>query len=153
MLICSLYCKKESQSKIKKKKKKKKTGALKSILCQHEKVDYFIQVWFCFFRFWPPHGLWSFQARDQIWASAATYTTAVATPDPLTHCARLGIEPVSWHRRGATNPVAPQWAPVVICFCFCFMAATAASRSSQSQGLNLNCSYDLHCSYGNTRSF
>ena len=33
-------------------------------------------------------------AKDQIWATAATYATAMATQDPLTHCARLGIEPV-----------------------------------------------------------
>ena len=33
-------------------------------------------------------------ARDQIQAAAATYTTAVATLDPLTHCARPVIKPV-----------------------------------------------------------
>ena len=42
---------------------------------------------FFFFLFWPLHGIWSFQARDQIRATVATYTTAVATQDPLTHCA------------------------------------------------------------------
>ena len=35
----------------------------------------------------------SSQARDWIWAAAVTYTAAVATPDPLTHCTRLGMEP------------------------------------------------------------
>ena len=51
---------------------------------------------FFFFLFWPPHGTWSSQARDQIWAAVATYTAAAAMPYPLTHCAGLGIEPVSW---------------------------------------------------------
>jgi len=37
---------------------------------------------------------WSFWARDWIWATAVTYTAAVAMLDPLTHFARLGIEPV-----------------------------------------------------------
>ena len=27
----------------------------------------------------------------------------------LTHCARLGIKPLSWHSQDAANPVAPQW--------------------------------------------
>ena len=31
-------------------------------------------------------------ARDWIPAAVATYAAAVATPDPLTHCARLGIQ-------------------------------------------------------------
>ena len=32
-------------------------------------------------------------AMDGIWAAAVTYAVDVAVPDPLTHCARLGIEP------------------------------------------------------------
>jgi len=32
-------------------------------------------------------------ARDWIQATVATYTTAMATPDPLIHCTGLGIEP------------------------------------------------------------
>ena len=35
-----------------------------------------------FFLFWPPQGLWSSQARDQIQAVVKTYATAVATLDP-----------------------------------------------------------------------
>ena len=35
----------------------------------------------------------SSQARDGIQATAATYTTAAATPDPLTHCTGQGIKP------------------------------------------------------------
>ena len=31
------------------------------------------------------------------------------TPDPLTHSAGPGIEPVSWRCRDATDPIAPQW--------------------------------------------
>ena len=34
-------------------------------------------------------------SRDWIWAMAATYTTAAAMLGPLTHCAGLGIEPVT----------------------------------------------------------
>ena len=60
---------------------------------------------FLSFLFWPLHGTWSFQARDQIWAMVVTYTTAVAMPDPLNHCPELGIEPVSWHCRNTTNSI------------------------------------------------
>ena len=35
----------------------------------------------------------SSRARDRIQAAAATYATAKATLNPLTHCARLGIKP------------------------------------------------------------
>ena len=31
------------------------------------------------------------QARDWIQATAVTYATAAATPDPSTHCTRLGV--------------------------------------------------------------
>ena len=43
-----------------------------------------------FFLFWPPWGMWSSPARDQIWATFVTYAAASATPDPLTHCAGKG---------------------------------------------------------------
>ena len=33
--------------------------------------------------------------------------------DPLTHCARLGIKPESWHSSDIANPIAPQWKPPV----------------------------------------
>ena len=56
----------------------------------------------------PTHGIWRSRDRDQIWATAATYATASATPAPLTHCAMLGKEPASWHCRDVTNPIAPQ---------------------------------------------
>ena len=64
------------------------------------KLEYLANV-FPLFLSWPPLSIWSSQARDQIRA-------AVATPDPLTHCAGLGIEPASWCCRDATNPGAPQ---------------------------------------------
>ena len=38
----------------------------------------------------------------------ANYTAAGARPDPLTHCARPGIEPVSWQCRDTADPTAPQ---------------------------------------------
>ena len=47
--------------------------------------------------------LWSSGARDQIPATVA------AVPDPLIHCARSGIEPVSWHCRDAADPIVAQW--------------------------------------------
>ena len=53
--------------------------------------------------------LWSSKARDQIWGAVMTYTTAVAIPDPLTHCTKLGIQTASWCYRDATDPIAPQW--------------------------------------------
>ena len=34
----------------------------------------------------------SSQARDRIQATGATHATTAATPDPLTHCTRPGIE-------------------------------------------------------------
>ena len=45
---------------------------------------------------------------NQIPATTATYAKAAAMPDPLTHCAGLGIEPSSCRCRDATDP-APQW--------------------------------------------
>ena len=41
-------------------------------------------------------------------AAVVTYTAASATPDPLTHCAGPGIEPVFRHCSDATDPAAPQ---------------------------------------------
>ena len=37
-----------------------------------------------------------------------THATAMATPDPITHRAGLGIEPVSWCCSEPANPIAPQ---------------------------------------------
>ena len=37
-----------------------------------------------------------FLAKDRIRTAVVTHTTAAAVPDPLTHCARPGIEPMSW---------------------------------------------------------
>ena len=39
---------------------------------------------------------------------SVTYTRPEAMLDPLIHCAGLGIKPISWHCRDATDPVAPQ---------------------------------------------
>ena len=64
-----------------------------------------------FFFFWPPCGIWSSQASDQIQAEVSTYAAPVAMlPDPLTHCASPGIEPepMSGSSRDATNPITPQ---------------------------------------------
>ena len=40
--------------------------------------------------------------------SQGSDAAAVAALDPLTHCSRPGIEPVSWCCRDAADPVAPQ---------------------------------------------
>ena len=42
------------------------------------------------FLFWPPHGIGSSWARDQIQVAFAIYATAVAMPDPLTHLCQAG---------------------------------------------------------------
>ena len=47
---------------------------------------------FFFFFFVPPCSTWSSWARDQIRPTAVNYTTAMATLDPLTHCAEPEIE-------------------------------------------------------------
>lgn len=46
---------------------------------------------------------------DQIWATFATYASAAATTDPLTHCAEQVIEPASWCWRAAADAIAPCW--------------------------------------------
>ena len=46
------------------------------------------------------HGIWKFPGQGTSWiqAAAATYTTAMATPAPLTRCTGPGIElaPPQW---------------------------------------------------------
>ena len=59
---------------------------------------------FFFFLFCLPHSIWSSWARDHIWATVASYATAVATTRSLTHWAELGAQ----HSRDATNPTVPQ---------------------------------------------
>ena len=63
---------------------------------------------FFFFHFWPPCSISSSLARDQIQAAVATYSATVATSDPLTHSAGLGIEPASCCCRDTAHPVVPQ---------------------------------------------
>ena len=61
-----------------------------------------------FFGCFKPYGV--ARPGDQLdpQATVAAYAMAVAMPDPLTHCARLGIKPASWHCRDTANPVVPQ---------------------------------------------
>ena len=59
-------------------------------------------VYVLVFHLGPPHNTWSSWARDQIPAAVS------AVPDSLTPCAGPGVKPVSWTRRDATHPVAPQ---------------------------------------------
>ena len=65
-------------------------------------------IFFFFSFFWPPWGIWISLARDKIRAAAVTYATDVAMPDPLAYCVGLGIKPVSWSCRDATNPTVSQ---------------------------------------------
>ena len=58
--------------------------------------------------FWLPCPLWGARARDQIQATVATRSAAVTMLDHLSHCAELGIEPVSRHGRDAADPIVPQ---------------------------------------------
>ena len=69
------------------------------------------QLTFFSFFFWPPQSIRSSQVRDQIRATVVTYPATVAAHDPLTHCVRPRIEPVSRHSRDAADPIAPQWEP------------------------------------------
>lgn len=62
-----------------------------------------------FFLFWWPCGIWSFPARDKIWATVVTHTTAVASSGSLNPCAWLGIELVSRRCRDTTDPIVPHW--------------------------------------------
>ena len=50
---------------------------------QHFKLLVNLSIFFFFFFpfFWPPHSIWSSQARDQIQATVATYTAAIAILD------------------------------------------------------------------------
>ena len=45
---------------------------------------------------------------DQIQATAGTYAVALATLDPLTHCAGPGIEPASCYCTDTADPIVPQ---------------------------------------------
>ena len=57
-----------------------------------------------FFLFRPPHGIWSFWARDQIQAIVAIQAAMLDS----THCVGLGIEPVSRHSQDTIDPIVPQ---------------------------------------------
>ena len=75
--------------------KKTRVSALGgSLRTSHCHLFYFILFYFILFYFMAtPMAYGSSPARDQIQASALTDGTAAATPDPLTHCAGLGIKP------------------------------------------------------------
>ena len=50
-----------------------------------------------------------FPGQDQIRATVVTYTATAATLDPLTHCARLGIELFPGTAEMLLIPVPLQW--------------------------------------------
>lgn len=59
-----------------------------------------------FFLLWSPLGVLSSQASGQIGATVVTCAAAAATPDPLTRCARLGMN---------LCPGAPGTLPPILC--------------------------------------
>ena len=61
-----------------------------------------------FFFYGCPEADGSFPASDKDSAATAIYTASMAMPDPLTHCPRPEIKPVTWHSRDTANPIAPQ---------------------------------------------
>ena len=66
---------------------------------------------FFFFFFWPSHDIWCSQARDQIQA------VATATLDPLTQCARSGIEPAEVLPIHCARAGTPKFAFLASFFC------------------------------------
>ena len=67
-----------------------------------------------FFLFWPPHGIWSSLARDQIPATVVTYAAAAGNTRFLIHCARPGsnLHPSALrHRHGNSAPCAAEGTP------------------------------------------
>ena len=84
---------------------------------------------FCFSGFWPPHGIWSSQARDQIQATVLTYITAAAALDPFTYCARPGIEPLSRCCRDTTRSrCATAGTPDLDCFKMLVLGVPAVAQ-------------------------
>ena len=71
----------------------------------------------------------SFQARDCILATAVTY--AMATLDPLTHCARTGIEPMPLQRPELLKSDPFFFFFLVFCL---FRAASVPYGGSQARG-------------------
>ena len=51
----------------------------------------------------------SSQARNRTHTTVVSCATDVAMSNPLTHCAGLGIQPVTFHCREAADPIVPQW--------------------------------------------
>ena len=83
--------------------------------------------WFFFFSFFGlPSGIRSSWVRDHIWATVATYATAVATLDPLTHT----VPGQGSH----LYPDAVETPPILFCQCgnFCseFLTLCATAESS-----------------------
>ena len=91
-----------------------------------------------------------------------TFTTVGASPDPLTHCARPGIELASWHRSDATDPVVPQQELLHACFLTAFpwsphpLPSLISNRSNlpletQRRSRSLNEAYFLQTGSGGHR--
>ena len=88
-----------------------------------------------FFFFFPflavPTACGSSWARDQIWATAATYTTGAATPDHLTQCAGPGIKPGTPQRKASGNSKSnPSWVNLELIFAWLHHLNTSSSSIS-----------------------
>lgn len=78
----------------------------KQKVANKEKLSFFklTILFYFFFIFWSPHGIWISQARDQIQSTVEP----MAMSDPLVHCAGPKIKPAPWCCRDAADPIATQ---------------------------------------------
>ena len=63
---------------------------------------------FYFFLFWPPCGTWEFPGQGSDPRCRCHLGRSCSNAGFLTHCARLGIKPVSQHSQDTANPIVPE---------------------------------------------
>ena len=63
---------------------------------------------FIYFHSWPPQGIWSSQARDQIQATLYL-NQSCSNAGSLPHCAGPGIKPMFQWSQDTASPIALQW--------------------------------------------
>ena len=97
-------------------------------------------------KIWPHSSYGGSQVRDWIWAAAVTYSASAARPAPLTHCARLGIKPVSCWQQLTPLPLDSFF------FFLLFRASPMAYGGFQARGLTGATAAGLRHSHSNARS-